>query len=64
MLQLAVNMSPISRFYVGHQYAMRNIKQELCNLPSYRFLADLESLHRHGSVPLSNCLQQCELFTT
>lgn len=64
MFRSTVDLQPVSRFTVKHQYPIPNIEQELCKLSSACFFATFDLSHGYWQLPLSECSQECHSFVT
>lgn len=62
--RFTVDLRPINRFTVKHQFPMPNLEQELTRTAQARFFALLDLSHSYWQLPLHEESQTCQSFLT
>jgi hypothetical protein len=62
--RFTVDLRPVNRFTVKHQFPMPNIEQELTRLSGSKFYATFDLCHGYWQLPLADSSQACQSFIT
>jgi transposase InsO family protein len=62
--RFTVDLRPVNRFTVRHQYPMPNIENELTKLGSSRFFATFDLSHGYWQLELDESSRVCQSFVT